>query len=409
MALTTVDFDSWALIAPNDDTGLGRMAQDFKAVLPIRRHLVVVTGKLPHRPLRTPSETLLDPLCSEQDLADALSGLQGVVFFERPTWHPLLLRVTRKLGIRTICVPMWEWFRGLSPLWRNCDFLACPNRYCLEVVRSYGYENSATVPWTLDLGRFPARAVNGPAKVFVHNAGLVDPDDRKGTADAIAAFRQAGRDLRLIVRAQTPLPFALSPDPRITIEIGNHPDPSTLYRVGDAMIQPSKLEGMGFMVLEAVVSGLPVITQDAPPMNEWVAQTQLLARPRPYAYPAYSSAWVEHSHLREPHRRRLAAAVAWAAQHDLGPVSRQNRDWAETTFSAALLRDAWEQTMRRALKEPVRPFGESQAEPRHPCHSIGQKLRRKFRGLTGLRLPVRRPRLSAAGTTRRRDEIARNL
>jgi glycosyltransferase involved in cell wall biosynthesis len=396
MAFTTVDFDRWALVAPNDDTGLGRMAQDFKSVLPVHRHFVAVTGKLPHRPLRTSSETLLDPLCSERELTDMLHGLHGVVFFETPTWHPLLLRVTRKLGVRTICVPMWEWFRGLSPQWQNCDFFACANRYSLGVVRGYGFANSAMVPWTLDLQRFPARSVSGPAKLFVHNAGLVDPDDRKGTADAIAAFGHTDdSELRLIVRAQSPLPFAVSPDPRIAVEIGNHPDPSSLYRVGDALIQPSKLEGMGFMVLEGVVSGLPVITQDAPPMNEWVHQSQLLARPRRYAYQAYSSAWIEHSHIREPNRRRIAAAIRWASQHDVETASRQNREWAEATFGAARLRAEWEQTMFRVLEEPSRRFVEGPAEPRHPGYSMSHRLRRRFFALTGLRLPVRRLRVRA--------------
>ena len=44
---------------------------------------------------------------------------------------------------------------------------------------------------------------------------------------------------------------------------GNLKDPADLYKEGDAAIQPSRMEGLGFMVLEPVCCGMPVITTDA--------------------------------------------------------------------------------------------------------------------------------------------------
>ena len=42
------------------------------------------------------------------------------------------------------------------------------------------------------------------------------------------------------------------------------------YEKADFSLAPSKWEGLGFALLESLYSGTPVITVDAPPMNEWV-------------------------------------------------------------------------------------------------------------------------------------------
>jgi glycosyltransferase-like protein len=49
-----------------------------------------------------------------------------------------------------------------------------------------------------------------------------------------------------------------------------------LYRIADAFIFPSMKEGWGLVVLEAIASGLPVITSNQPPFTEFLSQTQAL-------------------------------------------------------------------------------------------------------------------------------------
>jgi len=43
-----------------------------------------------------------------------------------------------------------------------------------------------------------------------------------------------------------------------------------LYHLGDVYVYPSRLDGIGLTVPEALACGLPVITCDQPPMNEFV-------------------------------------------------------------------------------------------------------------------------------------------
>ena len=53
-------------------------------------------------------------------------------------------------------------------------------------------------------------------------------------------------------------------------------DMPTLYRTADAFVFPSVVEGWGLVVMEAIASGLPVITSDQPPFTEFLSHQQAL-------------------------------------------------------------------------------------------------------------------------------------
>jgi glycosyltransferase involved in cell wall biosynthesis len=122
-----------------------------------------------------------------------------------------------------------------------------------------------------------------------------------------------------------------------------------LYREGDAAIQPSKLEGIGFMVLEAICCGIPTITQNIAPLNEYAPESVLLAEARWLKRKAYSSVWASHSHLRLPKLSALAAQIEWCAQNDLSKISAVSREWARNTFDPESLRCAWASALRERL------------------------------------------------------------
>jgi glycosyltransferase involved in cell wall biosynthesis len=287
------------------------------------------------------SERWLSSDADEAYVRNLLSRVRGIIFFERFAWHPHLLRIAREMKVATVCVPMWEWFKGEAPEWQFCDLFVCPTRFTEGIVRRYGWTNTCVLPWSLDLSKFADRSISGPGRLFIHNAGLVDHDDRKGTRDTILAFRDVSRrDIRLIVRVQKKVDLPESDD-RIEVQVGNFPNVSDLYSTGDVCIQPSKMEGIGFMVVEAVCCGIPVITTDYPPMNEFVVQPELRCATRWFRRKAFPSQWISHAHLKVPRRSDLRRRIEWAASHDLAEVSRQNRHWAETTFDKANLNQLW--------------------------------------------------------------------
>lgn len=336
-----VDLSRWAVVAHKDDTGFGRMAADVRTVLGVGHHVVIPSERLSDHPLSCSQEVLLTPQDPEQRVRSVLQGLQGIIFFERHSWHPALLPIARQMGILTVCIPMWEWFKGDDEQWQWCDLFACPTRFTLEVVQQYGWKNAVYLPWPLDLARFPARKVSTPARLFIHNAGVVDRDDRKGTHDTINAFKRVHRtDIRLVVRLQKEAP--LPPlDPRIQIDIGNLTEPGELYTQGDVAIQPSKMEGIGFMILEPLASGMPVLTTDYPPMNEFAQHAEMLVHKQWFKRKAYATNWIKHAHLRLPQLTDLARKIEWCAQSDLTEIAETNRRWAESTFAPDKLRQEW--------------------------------------------------------------------
>lgn len=347
-------FDRWAVYAHKDDTGFGRQASDARAVLGFGHHLVIPSERLIDHSVDGIKERWLPQDASTELVRSLLSGLAGILFFERHAWHPEILCIAREMGVATVCVPNWEWFNGYANQWAYCDLFVCPSRFTEKIVRSYGFTNTCCLPWPVDLAKLPQRRVSGPARHFIHNAGLVDRDDRKGTRDAIQAFCRLKRsDIRLTVRMQKEA--ALPPfDERVKVVVGNLSSVSDLYSTGDICVQPSKMEGIGFMVLEPACAGMPVITTDYPPMNEYILQRQLLCRTRWRKRKAYATQWVRHAHLKLPRIRDIARRMQWAASTDLAAISRANRQWAEDTFNPEFLRHSWAQAFAEAqlLRSP---------------------------------------------------------
>ena len=82
--------------------------------------------------------------------------------------------------------------------------------------------------------------------------------------------------LRLIVKAQVErkqvkaAAAAAHRDPRIELRLADQPTAEHLRELAacDVFIAPARWEGLGLPLYEAIAFGLPVITNDAPPMNE---------------------------------------------------------------------------------------------------------------------------------------------
>jgi len=343
------DLSNWAVVGFKDDTGIGRMTRDIQQVLGVGHHIVAPSERMEGYPLEGTHELLLSDSLDADKLKEFLSGLKGIICLERLHWRSDLIPVAKSLGIKVVCVPMWEWFRGTDEDWKDADLFLCPNLKAVEVLRSYGFDNTMHVPWPLDLEALPSREVSGVARTFIHNAGLVDHDDRKGTSCVVKAFSKVRNpDICLIIRMQQESPLPIK-DHRIDLRIGNLDNPAELYTEGDVAIQPSRMEGLGFMVLEPVCCGMPVITTDAAPMNEYVHQPELLAHPtliRKKSF-AYKAASIPHAYLTPPKVSSLAKRINWCSHNDLSQISKQNRDWALSRHCSQNIRLSWENTLSK--------------------------------------------------------------
>ena len=101
---------------------------------------------------------------------------------------------------------------------------------------------------------------------------------RKPFAEIVEAFTRAGGDhLRLLIRGQVDrkagkLESAAGGDPRVRIELEDRPTDEHLRQFAGCHVclSPSRWEGLGLPLYEAVAFGMPSITNDSPPMNEIV-------------------------------------------------------------------------------------------------------------------------------------------
>jgi glycosyltransferase involved in cell wall biosynthesis len=126
------------------------------------------------------------------------------------------------------------------------------------------------------------------ARVFFYPAGFLSR--RKPLPQLLKAFRRVdGDDLRLLVKGQVEREEVLLAegrhrDSRIDVMLEDLPldEHLRLFGSADVCVAPSRWEGLGLHLYESMALGLPVITNDAPPMNEVIVDRSngLLVRSR---------------------------------------------------------------------------------------------------------------------------------
>lgn len=187
-----------------------------------------------------------------------------VVFFnEQRWWQPVIW--CNDIGIPTGTYV--DYYReGDVDLFQAYDFLICNTRRHYSVFS--WHPGAKYMPWGCDIELYSPKEANSGEVTFIHSAGW-DPY-RKGTDLVCEAFRRAGDNLaaRLIIHAQCHFNNPLSGNPRVEVITATIPPPG-IYHLGDFYIYPSRLDGLGLTMAEAMSCGLPLITTAEPPMLEF--------------------------------------------------------------------------------------------------------------------------------------------
>lgn len=325
------------LAGPAEGFGLAQVNYDIATHLKADRWLVRGRGDR-SRPAPCRVECAARELTS-RELATWLTGLDAVVFVERPPFA-LLPEVAAAMGIRVVCVPDWEWLRPAAAWLPYVDLMLCPTRHTFEFVCSWAHRfgfawRVAFVAWPIDVDRFAFRLRRRCERfVFVNGSGgwPATAEDRPGETirrKALAAVLEAARlapEIPMIVYADA----AAVADPPVNVICRRPPaDNRQLYAEGDVCLQPSHWEGIGLPLLECQAAGMPLITVDAPPMNEHHPMATVPARLTAVRLvpdcqiPAAVFSPVELANLlRRVHRCRLANASRAARRFVVG-----SRNW----------------------------------------------------------------------------------
>jgi glycosyltransferase involved in cell wall biosynthesis len=269
------------LVGWNTASGLGYQNRDIAVHGGITRWLVPQHPQFPTLDAPPGAACRVDNVPGSIDGAAIrgwMEGLDWVLFVE----HPYIRRCAqhaRGLGISVAYVPNWELSDPRADWLNHVDLVLCPTRHTARQFEGwkaeYGHAwDLATVPWPIDVGRFPFRErarcrrflfINGTGGCPATRADWSDtPYQRKGLEVLLEAARRAP-ELSFLVFSQVPLGVPVPPNVEVRPSARAN---EGLYDEGDVCVQPSHWEGLGLSLLECQAAGLPLITTDAPPMNE---------------------------------------------------------------------------------------------------------------------------------------------
>lgn len=202
--------------------------------------------------------------------------IEAILFNEQQWWAPVLLATD--LGVRTAAYVDY-YTAATVPLFDNYDLLLCNTRRHASVFEDH--PGCRFAPWGTDPSVFRpgAAPARGDGPTFFHSAGM-NPY-RKGTDLVLDAFAAVQPPAHLVIHAQVnlldrlpasaPTLASLVDAGHVTLESRTVPAPG-LYHLGDVYVYPTRLEGIGLTIAEALACGLPAIVPDVPPMNEFVPE-----------------------------------------------------------------------------------------------------------------------------------------
>lgn len=198
-------------------------------------------------------------------------GLDVLIFVER---HDARRLAPLRKQFRTYCINMMEYVgpEHVEPYNAGFDGIIAPVADIAEHFREMGLKNVLYVPWGIDLDIFYplSRPKTGPTRFF-HPAGFGGVAGRRGTKEVRAAFLKAETGYAtLLITSQRG--SGIDDGGKIKTIHGTMPQPelARLYRESDVALLPSKWSGLGLTFLEAMASGLSIVTVDAPPFNSFV-------------------------------------------------------------------------------------------------------------------------------------------
>lgn len=346
------------LAGRNSWQGLGYQNRDIVRQLPVSRWLIPSADRV--GPVPSVGECRVEFIpedAGRRTLESWLRGLDHLLFVETPCF-PELPRLARRLGITVHCVPNWEWLHPGLVWLDDVDRMLCPTEHTYRILdgwkRRYGYGwELHCVPWPVDVSRWPFRQRKRCHRfLFVNGLGGVRPACSDGTP---AGYRRKGLELVLEAAALAPeisiLVLSQSEDlppapPNVEVRSGPL-DHCRLYDDGDVCLQPSHWEGLGLPLLECQAAGMPLVTTDAAPMNEY-CPLRVLPVWSTEAVRLTPQRWIPAQRLQPA---ELAETLRSLHQTDISAASRRARRFVRQRHDWPL----WRSELLRLITRPAMP------------------------------------------------------
>jgi glycosyltransferase involved in cell wall biosynthesis/SAM-dependent methyltransferase len=215
---------------------------------------------------------------------DWLRNIDTLIICEKLLSHTFAQ--AKQHGVQVVYIPNMDWaaVHGQVGHWvkavqsSGCQVWAKTSRGA-EALKNVGID-CHLVPWSIPDPVNRSRQNNPACDMnFLVNAGMGGWHNRRGVDIAIQAFAMARRQLdHICLRVKSIKPLAhyvpenLLKTPGLEVIEGlvSREDIFSLYESADAVLYPSRWDGFGLSLLEALHAGLPIIATDGWPMNELV-------------------------------------------------------------------------------------------------------------------------------------------
>jgi 1,2-diacylglycerol 3-alpha-glucosyltransferase len=198
-----------------------------------------------------------------------------ILFNEQFWWEPIL--VAKRLNV--LCSSYIDYYtKETLDLFQIFDAVFCNTKRHFSVFEIYN--NAIYIPWGTDCSLFNSNSkTTNENLTFFHSAGW--SPFRKGTDFLIEAASLIDKPFKLIIHSQGNL-FKLLP--KLTTKINgllktqklviieNTIEAPGLYHLGDVYVYPTRLEGIGLTIAEAISCGLPTIVPNNSPMIEFISE-----------------------------------------------------------------------------------------------------------------------------------------
>ena len=251
------------------NTGIGSLIDDLKRNLPIASHYVT------KHPLYGIDLRKRDATCVIDCLSfdDWLKERSAVIFVEQPTVADMVAKCKAR-GVPTLCQVDVDWFSPALPWVPDVTMFVAPNLTTFNrLTQEYALKNVAYIPAIVDTTLFPF-CPRTRCDLFLFNNGWGGYKGRKG-GDLI---QKAARFVsgRLLVHSQAKFQVTTTGAFKVETFVGNMPDRRSLYTRGDVYLAPTRWEGYGLHILEALACGLPTLVTNGPPMSDYVQERSWL-------------------------------------------------------------------------------------------------------------------------------------
>jgi len=273
------------LIAYKNHSGLGMIAENF------RKHLSLDSQFIIKHPIKdAPDETYdigishtfgdLEPTVDQLSNYLDTCNPEVVIIVETP-FNFEFFKIIHDRGIKVVLIPMIDSIsvEKFIPYEEYIDLVINVTNVGQKIYEEHWLGPNIKgihLPYPIDTEYFYPSDI-AAKYTFAHSEGWGGAGFRKATDLVTSAFSQLYHALKnkptMWIHGQPgeSKHSQLRTGDAITQQ-ENLAEAVDIYRKGNIYVCPSRREGLGLPILEAMACGLPVITTNAPPMNEWFSK-----------------------------------------------------------------------------------------------------------------------------------------